>query len=726
MEEPSVLDYVLSRLRFRRSPGPKLLEPTQPAESDAQPILLLPDDPTSEAVFPVAQITPAVVRIGLTLPWRAVSALFFALIGQWFMEPTRRDFTVAIVFYALSSIFLVWAFFLKEWNLAALPEDRESASTISLRKNSIYILIPWVLISFISFGGDRFTLVNVLLWVGLVAFFLWAIWTPAISLSLGTIRTRIQKFVQNPSIHIQISGWGLLLLAAAALIIFFRFSQLYQIPGEPFSDHAEKLLDVSDVLNGQTSIFFPRNTGREAIQFYWTVAIIKLLGTGVSFISLKIGTVLIGLLTLPFIYLLGKEFANRRVAFLAVLLAGVAYWPNVISRIGLRFPLYPMFVAPTMYFFFRGLRTKNINDYLLSGVALGLGLHGYSPMRIVPFVLVILFGVYFLHRQARGTRLFAVTAFSLLAVAAFIVFLPLLRYMLANPEMFGYRALTRLGTTERDFPGPVGLIFLSNLWNAATMFFWNDGEIWVHSVVNRPALDVVTAALYFSGVVLLLVRYIRYRRWQDIVMLLSIPLLMMPSILSLAFPNENPSLNRTGGAIIPVFITAAIALDGWITALWTRVRSGFGRTAVVALVGCLLAWSLFQNYDLVFNQFKTQFYAGAWNTYEIGAVVQNFADSVGSPDTVYVVPYPYWVDTRLVAINAGYPTRDYALWPEDFAKTKDDLRAKLFILKQEDQKDIDTLKSMYPDGRLEYYKAVPYEGKDFWLFLVPPEKDILP
>ena len=94
------------------------------------------------------------------------------------------------------------------------------------------------------------------------------------------------------------------------------------------------------------------------------------------------------------------------------------------------------------------------------------------------------------------------------------------------------------------------------------MYFWSDGQIWVHSVTNAPALDVVSAALYFLGVILLFVRYVRRRTWQDLVLLLSVPLLMLPSILSLAFPDENPALNRAAGAIVPVFVIIAIALDG--------------------------------------------------------------------------------------------------------------------------------------------------------------------
>ena len=84
------------------------------------------------------------------------------------------------------------------------------------------------------------------------------------------------------------------------------------------SDHAEKLLDVNDVLNGQLRVFFPRNTGREAFQFYWTALMIKLFNTGVSFMSLKLGTTLIGLFTLYYIYRLGNEIGNRWVALLAL------------------------------------------------------------------------------------------------------------------------------------------------------------------------------------------------------------------------------------------------------------------------------------------------------------------------------------------------------------------------------------------------------------------------
>jgi hypothetical protein len=72
--------------------------------------------------------------------------------------------------------------------------------------------------------------------------------------------------------QIKFSYWAVLILFAAGMAIFFRIYRLAEVPSEPYSDHAEKLLDVYDVLQGKTSIFFARNTGREAMQFYLTAA----------------------------------------------------------------------------------------------------------------------------------------------------------------------------------------------------------------------------------------------------------------------------------------------------------------------------------------------------------------------------------------------------------------------------------------------------------------------
>lgn len=711
MEEPSVLDYVKSLLMPWRK---KITFPSETPE-----LTRAPEESGEVFEETVSERKP------VFWPWRALLALVLALAAQSQFEPPERNTTLGLVFYCLSLASLIWAIVCDEWVIAELPEDSGQPFSFSIRRHFLLFSVPLILISFILFGGNQFTSLNLFVWFLTLAYGIWALWLPRGEKTLNKFWNKLVSLIRKPELRINLSIWQLLLFFAMVLVVYFRFVDLAGVPGEMFSDHAEKLLDVSDVLRGQYSIFFPRNTGREAFQMYLTAAVAVVLKTGISFMSLKIGTALAGLFTLPYIYLLGKEVGNRWVGLFALVLAGIGYWPNLISRIGLRFPLYALFAAPVLYYLMRGLRTMNRNDFILCGLALGLGLHGYSPMRIVPFVVVFLVLIYFLHGQAAGKRRHAVLAIGIVAFVSFLVFIPLLRYMVDNPDMFSYRALTRLGTEERSYPGPVWQIFLENLWKAEIMFFWKNGNIWVHSVPDRPALDVITAALYFIGAVLILVRYARQRHWQDLFLLLAVPLLMLPSILSLAFPDENPSLNRTSAAIAPVFVIAGIALEGFVRGMYSRATSNWGRMITVLIASAILVGSAAQNYELVMIRFKQQFLAGAWNTSEIGRVIRGFADSIGDRDTAYVVPYPHWVDTRLVGINAGYPDKDYALWPEDFEQTLPEQRSKLFIIKPENQPALDKLRQLYPEGVLTLHRA-SLPGKDFLIFLIPARQEGVP
>jgi hypothetical protein len=282
--------------------------------------------------------------------------------------------------------------------------------------------------------------------------------------------------------------------------------------------------------------------------------------------------------------------------------------------------------------------------------------------------------------------------------------------------------MSRLSGIESPITQPIWQIFLSNVWNALRMFNLDDGEIWVHSLPHRPALDVISAALFVFGAVLVFVRYIRNRHWLDLFLLVSIPLLLMPSILSLAYPGENPALNRAGGAYIPAFILGAIALDGLVSAIGLERRR-----AIISwgLMGILLWISARQNYDLVFNQFYNSFRGGSWNTSDMGRVIKEFEQTYGTTQNIWVVPWPHWVDTRLPAVWAGIPNRDLAMWREDLTSTLQLPEPKMFIVRANledpagnDQETLDILKTLYPTGQLRLFDS-DVIGHDFWIFFVP-------
>ncbi len=695
MQEPSVLDYVKSKIYFWRGEKVDLPEAPEPAP-------LPPSEPDEEPAAPVeAERRP--------LAWRTLAALALALAAQRILEPPHENpapiIFMASILFASAIGFVILAYLRGEWRLPDLSPERTAFDPLTYRP---WLILGSLVLSVTAFGlftHNLFTWLNVSLWLAGLFLFAWGFW-------LGKITFK------RPDFRSLLTPWNGLVLLAALVVVYYRVYDLTGVLSEPFSDHIEKLYDVRDVLDGATYIFFPRNTGREFIQMYVTAAVAKLFGTGLSFMSLKIGTVIIGLGALPFIYLLGREIGGKRVGLFALLLAGIAYWPNVISRVGLRFPLYPLFAAPTLYYLVRGLRRSNRNDFILSGIFLGLGLHGYSSFRFMPFVVVIAILVYALHQKDKEARQQAFTWLVISTIAAFIVFLPLLRYTLENPESVFYRAMTRLTDAEKPLPGPVFLIFLQNLWNALTMFQWSNGSIWVHSIPNRPALDVVSGALLVLGVVLVILRYARQRNWLDLFLLLSIPLLLMPSILSLAFPNENPSLNRTGGAIVPVFIIVAMALDGLVTGLGSSLNRRRGQLLAWGVAGLLLVLSATQNYRLVFDVFKTQFTNNAWNSSEMAAQINLFAETDGSITQAWIVPYPFWVDTRLLSTQTGYFEQDFTMWPENIPDTLSIPGPKLFLLKPEDTETLALLQSLYPQGTINRYPSRS-PGRDFLMFRVP-------
>jgi Dolichyl-phosphate-mannose-protein mannosyltransferase len=721
MEEPSILDYLKDKLAFWRKKPATPPNEGMTTQGSAQESISTIEKPVIEPTGVIEKQRrvgfSGVTRKLSTWPWKIILALVLALLAQSRLDTANRDIPTALFLYGFSGLVTILSVVTGEWSILELPKDESEPMSVKIQLVPAVITIPLMLVSFIAFSGNLFTFVNLFLWFWTTFFLILAVWV------VKRPRKPFNEWwedVKQKFNSIHISPWAILIVLAFVLILFFRYYRLSQVPGEMFSDHAEKLLDVGDVLNGKYSIFFTRNTGREFDQFYLSAAIALIFGTGLTFLTLKLGTVFMGVMTLPFVYKLGKEVGNKWVGLFALILAGVAYWPNVISRVALRFTLYPMFTAPTLFFLIRGIRRQNRNDFIWSGIFLGFGLSGYSPMRIVPFIVVFAVLLYLLHTQSKGKRSQTVIALILLAVTSLVIFLPTLRYFTQDPEGFAARALSRVGSSEQPLPGPALQIFTDNFWRAWVMPFYDNGSIWVHSIPGRPALDLVSAAMFFLGLILIVARYIKKHSWVDLFLFCSVPLLMLPSILSLAFPGENPSLNRTAGALVPIFVIAGIGMEGVLSNIKRGFDSRFGTALAVTLGLGLIIWTSANNYDLVFNQYANEFMAGAWNTSDIGQVIGSFADSIGTPDTAYVVPYPYWVDTRLVGINAGYPFKDYALWPQDFASTQEIHSAKLFIVFYQDQTDLDALKAMYPNSTQTMFHS-PYEGKDFYILFVPAQ-----
>ncbi len=711
--EPSVLDYVKAKLMPWTGPAPQI--PPAPLE---EPTATWPgegeDQPPEVEPFHLTDLMAA------GLPWRVLGVLAFGLAGQLLLLPSIRNGWLGAGFYLAAVMLAIWAMVEGELTLATAPEDEHAPDTFTVALWPLVAGLAVSMVAFFAFSGNKYTELNVFLWLVGLGLLVWAFWLP-----LPDVRAWLAKalaFLRQTEWTPRITRFTLLFILVLGIGIFFRAYRIGGVVPDMVSDHAEKLLDVYDALHGETRIFFPHNTGREGLQFYLIAATSKLFGTGLSFLSMKIGTILMGIFMLPYMYLLGKELGNKQVGLLAMFFSGIAFWPNALARVALRFILYPAFTAPALYYLLRGLKTGRRGYFIASGIFLGIGLHGYSPFRIVPVMLALVVLLYWLHNRTKENLVRAVVWLGIVAFIALIVFLPLLRVWVEMPFVFTYRAMTRLTPLERGAEMASGWalwsVLFSNIWNGLLMLNWDSGTTWVATITNYPSLDIVSGMLFVVGAGLMFYRYLRQRRWQDLTLLLAVPVLMLPGTLAIAFPEENPSPHRAGGAAVAVFLIVAFALEAILRALREKTGGKFGlRLAWVAMLGLGLI-AIRDNYSMTFETYAEQNRLLEWNTAEIGAIIREFTTTIGAPDQAWVVAYPYWVDTRLVGINAGYPTKDYAIWPADLASTLDTPAPKLFIFKPDDVEAMSGLLALYPDGSMALHEAqIP--DKSFFIYYVP-------
>ena len=195
------------------------------------------------------------------------------------MEPPNPSIKGAVGLYVFAGFLAVAAILTREWELPQNRPDSTKAFHTGYRRIPFLVSILLLMLSFFAFGGNRFTAVNLTLWIAGLGFLLYSLWVP------GEGEILVEASLPGdgkPVFTINVTAWTVLVILSLLVVTFYRFYRLNQVPGEMFSDHAEKLLDVGDILNGQYSVFFPRNTGREFVQMYLTAIIASLAQTGIN------------------------------------------------------------------------------------------------------------------------------------------------------------------------------------------------------------------------------------------------------------------------------------------------------------------------------------------------------------------------------------------------------------------------------------------------------------
>nr|MBN1229256.1 glycosyltransferase family 39 protein [Anaerolineae bacterium] len=523
-----------------------------------------------------------------------------------------------------------------------------------------------------------------------------------------------------------------------------RFYRLNSLPAEMTSDHVEKLLDSYDVSQGIYHIFFTRNGGREAIQFYFVPLIASLFGTGMSFLSLKLASVLEAVALIPLIIAFGREMVDRETGFYTAALLAISWWHISLSRLALRIVLTPLIFTALLIVLARGIRTGKRKAWVWAGIWMGIGVYAYQALRAAPLVAIAAFAaavagpIYRAVRTGAGAeqetahnQLIASNAVSRqalnLACAGLIsiaIFVPMLRVWHDFPEQLWMRVVNRTTNSEVAISGNPGHIFVDNLKDALLMFNKQGDVAWISAVPGEPTMDIITGGLLVLGLVAWVARIRARRDPADGFILLAGLIMLLPSALAIAFPIENPSITRSSGVIPIVFLLAAWPLS-LIRQRWKMV---FGHKTGLALAAPLLLALVVSaaliNYDIYFNDFSVSYQQSALNPGEVAEAVRGVIGEDGTLEGVWLQGWPYWHDYRAIGIEAGDITFHNAILdvpmlltlindtPEQFAT-----RPLVFIIHPDDSEARTVLGSYFPHGESVLYPSeIP--GKEFYLFVV--------
>jgi hypothetical protein len=578
--------------------------------------------------------------------------------------------------------------------------------------------------TFMTLSENRFTFTGGTLWAIGVAAWVAALWEGPICPPLRKPAAFLTRWLRE-GMRFCLKPKHLLVLGMIAMVAVFRFAALDSVPGEMTSDHVEDLLVVNRILSdGDRPIFEPGVGGRETLGFYITALAVHVSPAALTHSTLKILGALEGLVALFFIFLLAREITDDRVGgFFAMFLAGIAWWPNVLGRLGTHATLGTCFSALALWLMIRALNRGSRNAALLSGLVTGVGLYGHTSAWVVPVactMALLLYGVSGrdIHAGRRAAAYWVIST-----IAALAVFVPMLRYHLDHRHDLAFRIGGRVyGGLGNETPLPMGRL-LRNVWNSLSMFHWSSDGAWIASPPGQPAVDWITAALLILGMGFLVFRYWRFRDWLDLFLPLSVPVLLLPSTLALAFGGrENPSLQRSSAAVPIVFAVAGLALlvllDEW-RRTGLHLPEGLAGLSIAAIA---LSASALANWQIVFGDYARNYSRAAQNASGIGRVVGNFAESVGSYETAFVKSYPHWADVRAVGIYAGKFGWEQSICDtcrfRDVQGMRNDPRARLFIVHPQDLAFAAALRETFPEGSLSEFEA-PEPRHSFLVFFVP-------
>ena len=576
-------------------------------------------------------------------------------------------------------------------------------------------------------AGNRIQPPVMLVWI--ISSLLWAmVFAP---LNWSFFANVSQRVAAIRSIPWRQHAWVIVVFAMIVLLgARFRLSDLHTLPREMFFDQTIILQDAHRVIaENYYPIQFGSPEGRDPIHTYLMALLAQVPGFGLDHYTLKLLGALLSLLALPVMFVFGTEILGKEQRKLGIVvglmmsgLVAVSYWHVIFTREALRITMIPILAPLTLIYLARAMRYNRRSDYVCAALILGFGLYTYKVFRFLPIVIIagtVL--AMFVRRIDWRERLRYLANLAVLVFISFIVFLPYFHLSIDDPDLFWWTEGTKVfgyGTTTEDRLEQFSIYIpklTKNIRAVLYMFNWHGDIDWKHSIPFVPALDVFTGAFLILGVAAWLALMLKSRDPVILFVPVMLFVLLMPSALAIAATSENPSNNRTSGALSIIYLLAAYPLSLIAFHLWRRFNRAIGGFLAILLCGGVILLANGQNTKRIFDDWQPVYHGRLPPVSTIARHLKGFAASDGAIGNAFLITYPsrhfYAWDVVKLAIQAGHPDWNNGTdvpglprklqnaWLRSDQYVVDPDRDLLFFYVAEDDEARLQLESWFPDGR---------------------------
>ncbi len=521
-----------------------------------------------------------------------------------------------------------------------------------------------------------------------------------------------------------IRGELVALLLITLLAAAFRFYRLKEIPPGLHYDEGFKGVMARDLLTGAPlRIFFEGNMGEEPLAIYLVAAALGLLGQEPWVIRLP--SAVVGTLTVPLLWWLGRELGGkgkRVLGLLAALILAILPWHVTMSRVGIEPVLTPFFAVLAFAALLRGMDggrgRRRYAFFALGGLALGGSLYTYKAGYFTP-LLAVLFVVYailvergFWRRHGRGLLL--------AACVAGLVVAPLAFYFATHPDSFLHRPASVTLTAAERAAAPPGQTVVGNLPAVLGMFFVRGDANPRSNLPGRPALDPFLGVLFVIGLGRAAVGFRRPRRGLPLLWLV---VMVLPTLLT----EYAPHYRRAIGAIPAVALLCADGGRGvglWLGGLLRKagLRPLFSAALALAFLGGGVVFSTASSVRAYFGDWATSpdlFYA-----YDVGLVqIADYISTLPLDEDVYLTPTSgehYTLRFLVRRPFSSFDGRHGRLFPPPGRA------ATVIVILHEDRVTLPALQQARPDGNIVWSLADGFGRPYAVAYHLPAREDPAP